>query len=300
MKKKLLLIALVLAVLVVVGAVALILSLDSGIEQAVERGGSYALKVPVELEDVSVSLLGGKASLRGLTVANPRGFETDRAIRLGEAAVEIKLGSVTGEVIEIPEIRVIAPELTVEGSLKGSNISRLLKNLDETMQQLPSGQEPAGEKPPEQAPEGPEQKYRIGRVLVTDATLRLSATFMKGRAGSATIRKIEIVPGNEPMTMAQLMKKVLGDIMKAGARNPGQVGRMLGGVVVSSGLGTAQTVSEAVETGAKQAGELTKKAGEATKQAGETAKKATEAGKKLKKGISDFFKKRKQEEREEE
>jgi len=278
--KKLLAIVGALVLVLVIAVVALIFSLDSGIEKAVEEGGSYALKVPVELDGVSVSLTGGKASLKGLTVANPKGFETDRAIYLGEAALEIKLASVTGDVIEIPEIRVIKPELTVEGSMKGSNISKLMENLDETLKEFSSGEKPAG-KPAEEKPAGAELKYRIGRVLIEDATLKLSATFMKGRAGSATIPKIEIKPGDKPMTMAQLMKTVIGNIMKEGAKNPGQVGKLLGGVVVSSGLGTAENLGEVIGTGAKKATEV--------------GKKATETGRKIKKGLTDFFKKKKEE-----
>ncbi len=269
--KKLLIIVGALVLVLVIAVVALILSLDAGIEKAVEEGGSYALKVPVELDSVSLSLMGGKASLKGLTIANPEGFETKRAVYLGEAAVEIKLGSVTSDVIEIPEIRVIKPELTVEGSIKGSNISKLMENLDETMKELPASE--GGEKPAEEKPAGPELKYKIGRVLVEDATLKLSANFMKGRESSATIKKIEIVPGDEPMTMAQLMKKVIGGIMREGAKNPGQVGKMMGGLVVNSGLGAVENAGEAVKTGAK---------------------KATEVGKKVTDKLKGFFKKKKE------
>jgi hypothetical protein len=284
--KKLLILVGVLVLLLVIGIVAAIMSLDSGIEKAVEEGGSYALKVPVELESVSVSILSGKASLKGLSIANPEGFETPRAVYLGEVALEIKLGSVTSEVIEIPEVRIIKPELTVEGSLKGSNISKLMANIDETMKEMSSGEsgEPAEkptEKPAEEKPAGPEQKYKIGRVLVTDATLKLSAKFMNGRESSATIKKIEIVPGDEPMTMAELLKKVIGDIMKEGAKNPGQIGKMMGGLVINSGLGSVENATEAVKTGTEKATEATKK--------------ATEVGKKVTKGITDFFKKRKKE-----
>ncbi len=276
--KKLLIVVGVLVLVLVIAVVGVIMSLDSGIEAAVEEGGSYALKVPVELDGVSVSIMGGKASLRGLSIANPEGFETDRAVYLGEAALEIKLGSVTSEVIEIPEIRVINPELTVEGSVKGSNISKLIANLDETVKAVSSGEGGKESEKSEEKPAGPEQKYKIGRVLVTDATLKLSAKFMNGRESSVIIKKIEIVPGDEPMTVAELMKKVIGDIMKESAKNPGQIGKMLGGVVVNSGLGTVENVGEAVRTGTEKASEATKK--------------ATEAGKKVTKGITDFFKKK--------
>jgi hypothetical protein len=43
-----------------------VLFLDAGVKSAVETGGSYALKVPMKLDSASVSLVGGKASLKGL------------------------------------------------------------------------------------------------------------------------------------------------------------------------------------------------------------------------------------------
>jgi hypothetical protein len=261
--KKLIVIVLAVVLVLVIAVVAVAFSLDSGVKAAVEQGGTYALKVPVTLDEADVSVTSGQAALRGLTIANPEGFKTARAVYLGEAAVEIKLGSVTSDVIEVPEIRVIKPELTVEGSVKGSNISKLIKNLDETMADLPSGGE--GEKPAEEKPEGPEQKYKVGRILITDATLKLSATFMEGKESSAVLKKVEIVPGDEPMTMAQLMKKVLGQLLKEGAKSPGQAGKMLGGVVVNTGLGSVEKVGEAVKTGTEKAGEVGKKVGDKLK-----------------------------------
>jgi len=237
-------------VLVVVAAlVATIVFLDSGVKAAVEKGGSYAFKVPVTLDKASVSILGGRASLQGLTVGNPAGYKTPRAIYLGETAMELKIGSVTSEVIEIPEMKVLGPQLSVEGDLKGSNISQLLKNLDATIAKLPSGGEQPSQPAPAPEPAGPEQKYRIGKILVTDAQVGLSATFMGGQEATARIPRIEIVPGDEPMTMAQLLKKIIGDVLREAAKDPDQAGKMLGGLVSNTSLGEAGKAGDLIKKG---------------------------------------------------
>jgi uncharacterized protein involved in outer membrane biogenesis len=256
-------VVLILVLLLVVGGLlaAVIIGLDSGVKAAVEKGGSFALRVPVQLDEVSVSILKGRATLKGLTVKNPEGYKTARAIGLGRAALEIKLSSVNQEVIEIPELTIEGPELTVEGSVKGSNIGQLLKNLDETIAQMGGG----GEQEPAKPAEGPEQKFRIGRILITDARLSLSATFMGGREAGATVPRIEIVPGNEPMTMAELMKKIIGDVMREAARNPGEAGKMLGGLVVNSGLGMGGKADDIVKKSGEEATTVIKKGTEGLK-----------------------------------
>ena len=130
--KKLIIIALGVVLVIVVAVVALLLSLDAGVKKAVEGGGSYALKVPVTLEKASVSITGGKASLRGLTIKNPEGFNTARAVHLGEAAVEIKLGSVTSEVKDLT-MSFLCSRATmgskVSGCTRCSSPSRCVKAL---------------------------------------------------------------------------------------------------------------------------------------------------------------------------
>ncbi len=278
MKKKLLIALVVVLVVVIGGVVALALSIDSGVKAAVEEGGSHALKVPVSLDDVSVSLTGGKASLKGLTIANPEGFKTPRALHLGEVSIEIKMGSLTSDVIEVPEIVIRQPQVTIEGSTKGSNLNRLIKNLDETLDEYGVGKSEKPEKPEKPEPAGAEMKFNVGRILIEDAKLSLSATFMGGREASATLPKIEIKNLDSEMTMAQLIKRVLSAVVKEAAKRPDQVGKMMGGLAINSGLG-------AIEGAGKVIKGVGTKGGEVIKGTGKNVKKTI-------KGIGDIFKKK--------
>jgi len=302
MKKKLLIVLVVMLLLVVASLTAFVLTLDSTIKKSVEEGGSYALKVPVKLEKVSVSLMSGEASLKGLSVANPKGFKTPTAISLQEVSARIKLSSLTGEVIEVPEIILRGPKLTIETralGLRGSNLKQLMKNLEETMAEHGV----AGEKPPDKpdaapapAPAGKEQLYRVGRILITDATLGFADSLTRGRESTATIKEIELTELSTDMTMGQIIEKCLRAIVKAATKSPGKIGKIAGMLSVQSvrGVveGTVGGVGKVIKGTVKGTGEVVKGIGKGT---GEVVKGVGKGIGEIGKGIGNIFKKKKPE-----
>ncbi|HOX05595.1 MAG TPA: AsmA family protein [Planctomycetota bacterium] len=217
----------VVLVLVVVGIV--ILSLNSIVKTGAEKGGTYALKVPVRLDSANISLFGGSAELKGFSVDNPPGYDQNKkAIRFGEVRASVRPGSLSEEVIEIPEVVIRQPEISVEGDLKdGSNIQKLLKNLEETVGSGGAGKPPADKPAPGGKDEGPGKKLRIGRILIEDAKVSLGATFLGGEAGSATLPKIElkdIGTGPGGATPAEVASKVLNAILLESSKASGKVG----------------------------------------------------------------------------
>jgi hypothetical protein len=233
-----------LVVLVVVAGVVALLALDSIVKAGTEKGGSYALKVPVKLDSAHISLLGGTANLKGFSVDNPAGYDQkSKALRFGEIFASVEPGSVTKDTIVIREVTIRGPEVYIEGNFKdGSNIQKLLKNLDETI----------GAGGPSAKKEGPGKKLRIGRILIEDAKVSLGATFLGGQAGSVTLPKIEIKDiGSGPdgsATPAEVAKKVLGAILTEAAKATGQVGDAMrqlgdqaGGALKGVGSGLKET-----------------------------------------------------------
>lgn len=81
--KKVAIIGAGIVVVIVIGAVFLLSNLDSIIKAAVEEVGSEATQAKVSLNEVEISTE-GKGALRGFSVGNPAGFETDSAFKLGE------------------------------------------------------------------------------------------------------------------------------------------------------------------------------------------------------------------------
>ena len=63
-----------------------LLKLDAIVRKGVEVGGSSLLHVRTQLQGASVSLLGGKVSLKGLDVANPEASRTPLSSRRTSSA----------------------------------------------------------------------------------------------------------------------------------------------------------------------------------------------------------------------
>ena len=115
---------------VVAAAALLIAQIDSIVESAVETYGSEMIRSRVTLDRVEISPTSGRATLAGLVVANPAGFQNDNAFALGRVSVDFDVSTVTGEAIVINRILVDAPEITFEVGPGGSNMEVLLRNAE--------------------------------------------------------------------------------------------------------------------------------------------------------------------------
>lgn len=116
----------VVAIVVVIG----LQNIDKIVKTAVEEVGPKVLGTPVQLAEVNIKVTEGRGELRGLTVANPRGFSDASAFSLGEIALEIDTESLTGDVIVIDEILIKNASLLAEQKgLKDTNLQALLNNV---------------------------------------------------------------------------------------------------------------------------------------------------------------------------
>jgi hypothetical protein len=245
-----LVVALVLLGLVVAAAGAGALLIDSVIRQNLASGLSYWLKVPVTIDSVRLRMVQGAIDLRGLTIANPGGFATGRALRFGEIRARVAPATLLKEVIEVPEVEIRSPELTVEGSLAGSNVAQLIKNLDATMAE----RKRAGLEPPPGGEQEP--RYRVTRILITDARLNVSATFLGGREASVVTPRIELTNLPSELTLGELTQRVLGAIVRANATRPGKIGELMTGIIANTGLRLVSGVGDVLTGGARTVGEI--------------------------------------------
>ena len=174
MVKKLLWIGGIVAVLGIVLLLSVWASLDSIVKKAVESVGSSATGAEVTLNDVSISLTSGQASMNGLTVGNPPGFVTDSAIRLGGIKVVLDTSTVTSDTIVIKEVVIDGPQVTYEvGADAGSNIGAIQANVDKFAGGDAS--KPAAAKPEDA---GGGKKFIIERLTIREGRVEVAATFL--------------------------------------------------------------------------------------------------------------------------
>ncbi|MGH7254857.1 MAG: hypothetical protein ACREI3_03680 [Nitrospirales bacterium] len=179
------------AALILLLALALVLGIAGAVLNSVVKAGveTYGPKITgttVTLAAADISVLSGEGRLHGLIVGNPPGFNTDRVLALGTVRVRVDLPSVWSDTVIIEEIVLEKPEITFEGSLGGSNISQIRRNVDafSAAQAKPT---PAGQDLP-----ASERKVKIKYFRVHDGTIKLSATALQGQGVTVPLPDIQL------------------------------------------------------------------------------------------------------------
>jgi uncharacterized protein involved in outer membrane biogenesis len=163
----------------------LVSSLDSLIKAAVEKYGSEITRVEVRLKEAEVSVTSGRGALRGLSVGNPKGFQTPGAFRLGEISLTLDLWTLTQDTIVIKEIVISAPEVTYEIGARGSNIDTIRRNVDTSLGKTQGKNASGGG-----AEGGP--RLVIENLYVRNGKVNVNATMLQGKQLNASLPDIHL------------------------------------------------------------------------------------------------------------
>lgn len=156
----------VLAAVAIAAAVALRYGagrLDSVVGATVERYGSTVTGTDVSVDGVSLALTAGRAELAGVTVGNPRGYETDYAVHIGRASVELDVASLAGDVPVVEEIVLDGALINAEQRDAASNLTDIQRHATAS-----SGEAPAGEP----------GRIVVERFRVNDARVLLTSEYL--------------------------------------------------------------------------------------------------------------------------
>jgi hypothetical protein len=204
-RRALLAAAVLAVVLVLVAVLWFVRSLDARVARHLERVGSELLGTEVSVSSVDVELRAGRATVRGLEVANPRGaglaFSREPALRVDEISVTLEPASLAGTPIVLGEVDAGAPFVNLEVTEGGGlNLLTLSQNLEGSRPEQADAA--AGDEPP--------RRFRIRTLRIQEGTLRVDA--------SAVGREVrEIALGN-------FVRKELGG---ASGGTPGELGRQV-------------------------------------------------------------------------
>lgn len=259
MKKKLIVLGGIVALLVLIAAVFGFIFLGSIVKAGVEQVGPMVTKVPVKLGAASVSIVSGSGTLKNFELGNPEGFKSGYAIKVGSIGVAISPGSILSDKVVVRSVKVEAPEITYEQALGGNNLSKILANV-----QSIAGTNTATQ--PSQ-PAGPGKKLQVDEFVITGGRITVAATMLGGKGATLPLPEIrlsQLGQGPEGITPAELIEKALGAITS----------------------GTIKAVAEGASELAKQGFNVGKDV------VGETGAKATDAAKKIGGGLGDLLKKK--------
>jgi hypothetical protein len=242
MKKRLPLILLICAGLVVVAGIAAFLFLGTIVKAGVEKAGPYITKVAVKLDGANVSVFSGSGELKGFLMGNPAGFKATDSVKVGSVAVKIEPGSVLSDKVIVRYVRVEGPEITYEAAFGGSNIGKILENI----QAVASG----GQTDPNQP--GAQKALQVDEFVISGAKLNVTASVLGGSAMTLPLPEIRLTDlgqGEKGITAAELSAKAFGEVVEAAAKAVAANAMKIGGNVTQ----TAEDVGTDLKDRAKKA-----------------------------------------------
>ena len=211
-------IVVLLVAVVLVGA-----NLGSIIKLGIETVGPKITQTPITVDSVGLSILGGSASINGLTVGNPSGYVATNAIQMDKAAVTISPSSLLSPKIVVKSIVVAGPQITFEGNPFGkNNLSQILDNVkgasggSQTTTPATSST-PATNAAPE-APSKPAPKLEVDDFLISGAKVHVQLTGILNKSLDLTLPDIHLTglgTGPDGITPAELTQKVLSEVISS-------------------------------------------------------------------------------------
>ena len=213
MKKKVLpKVIVAIVVVLVILVVAIQLFAGAAVKVGVEKAGSKAMKVPVEVDDISLSLLGGTVNIRNLVVGNPADYKIKNLLEVGNLYVDADVKSFLSDTARIKHIKLDNMTMSIEQ--KG-----LTNNLQEVLNNLPKPKETTAETPPAEKEDSKEKNLHIDTLEITGVKVKVRLLPLPGEAENAvelTLAPIKMTDlgTDDNLTVA----KLTGEIMMAVAK----------------------------------------------------------------------------------
>lgn len=266
MKKLIVRGGLVLIALVVVGVVVLYFSLNGIIKNVVETQGTKATGVATTLNAVNLNPFAGALTLNEFNLANPEGFTNDTLFNLGEADVQIQIGTaISGDEVVIDRLHVDGAEVVVAFENGKLNVQELLKQIKENAGPSDETDPPADDKPAE------EDSGEAKGILIKD--MKITNTKVRG--------EISLIPGTDPVPVNFL----IANIEETDFREA-DTGAVIGYVIQTVMLNATTGLAENIEGMGEIVGDLGELGVQAVEDLGGEATKALDdAGKKLEEGL---------------
>lgn len=256
----------IIGVLLAAAVFYLLSNLDRIVAGAIEKYGSNATGTPVKVSSVRIQLREGKGSISNLSIGNPGGFSTPKALSLGNIAIAVDTGSITKDPVVIDKIMVSTPRITYEINKSGSaNINEIKKNVEAFIKKTTAaieGKGPAGKGAGEEG-----KKILIRSLVIEGGKMAVQVAALSGEPLSASLPRMELknLGGKGGSTPSEIAGQVLGPLLNQATLAASRAG-------VEQYLGkSVGDVKKALEEKARE--KLGAPGGEAAKGAEEAVKK---------------------------
>ena len=273
-------IVIIILVVVVALVVAFHLYGSKAMKMGVEVGATQALKVPVAVEEVNVSLLAGKAGIMNLIIDNPSGYQNEKMLELGEAKVDLDLRSAMSETVRIEDILLANASVVLEQKGLTNNIQEVLDGMESETKEPQVEEDVPSDKPG--------KKLFVKNLEINEVTVKVKLLPIPGKKDTLTMKiapiKMTDLGGDNKLDIAMLSSKILLAIVKGISEQgvgilPDEITGPMGDTLKGLGVATKAVM--------KGTGEVLKEGQKATEKLLEETQKV---GDELKKGLGGLLK----------
>lgn len=232
-------IALIVIIAVIAGALYWLRSnLDGLVRDAIVKYGSEMTQAKVSVGSVKIDAVNGEGIISDFEIGNPQGFKTPYAFKVKEFTVAIDPTTLTGNVITVKKIAIVAPDVIYEKGDSMTNFDAIQKNIADYLG-------------PSQQASSEGRKLIVEEFKLRDAKAQAAAAFMDGKTVDVDL---------PDLTMRNIGKKEGGiSPGELGQRIAGAMKKQLAGAISFDKLGkAAQQAGEAIGGAANDAAEKIK------------------------------------------
>jgi hypothetical protein len=190
---------LLLFIIIIAALIGVTFSLGYIVKRGVETAAPRILGVPVNVNNIDISLINGTIGINKLTIHNPEGYSKGAAFSLRDIKVKLDIPSIFSDTVIINDISVIDPEINYEIGLGNTNINTLMNNVNKnsaSSETTPSGK--------------PAKKVIIKNLDIQQTKVEAKINSTGTHVNLPEIHMKDIGKDGHGVTFAEAGKKVLG------------------------------------------------------------------------------------------
>ena len=180
-------------------------NLDGIVKNLIEEVGTEVTNVQVRVREVKLNLAEGKATLSGLTVANPPGFSSEPLFTLDNISVAIDISSLTGPVYLIEDISIDGVHVLAEQKGAITNVQKFMDGMPKSDDSDDVGDTGSSEV---------DIKLAIRRIDFSDGTMELRSDQIGNH--SVALKKLQLRNIGTPengLTPGEVGEKIADQLM---------------------------------------------------------------------------------------
>ncbi|MCF6765120.1 hypothetical protein L3V82_05000 [Thiotrichales bacterium 19S3-7] len=183
----------------------------------IEKYGSQTLGTQVTVSGVDISAFHGKASIKSLKIANPKGFSYPDILTLDQISIAVDTSTIKSDTIVVKSIVIDAPHLYYEQNDKGlSNLNVLQSNIEKNTASDKAEDDqtnkPSTDKTADETTKKPAKKVIIKNLIINDMAVNAKVLALANKELNFTIDEIQLTNVGQSQageTTSQIIQQVL-------------------------------------------------------------------------------------------